>query len=60
MPSHIIELSLRTKETTKEAASIQMAAVARRAETLGMTVVGSCIYDPEKDRVTPAAFREEA
>jgi hypothetical protein len=56
MPEHIIELSLRTKDTTSEAASIQMGALARRAETLGMKVVGSCVYDPEQDRVTPAAF----
>lgn len=59
MPEYIIELSLRTKDTTKDAAAIQMGAVARRAQTLGMSVVGSCIYDPEQDRVTPAAFRPD-
>lgn len=59
MPEHIIELSLRTKDTTKEAAAIQMDAMAKRAATLGMNVVGSIVYDPEQDRVTPAAFRPD-
>jgi hypothetical protein len=59
LPEHIIELSLETKDTTREAAAIQMGAMAKRAETLGMRVVGSTIYDPSKDRVIPAAFRDD-